>query len=358
VNEGTKIHLSERNSNLIVLDYLCGMSVAVVILNFNGRKFLAEFLPIVLSTPPDATIYVADNGSSDDSLALLASDFPNVSVLSWAENLGYAGGYNFALSQINADYFVLMNSDIAPRMNWLEPLVAYFEAHPLIAAAQPFLLDYHKPDYFEYAGAAGGFWDSYGYPFCRGRLFDTLEKNEGQYATSIVNWATGACLMVRAEAFHKVGGLDPYLFAHMEEIDLCWRMQRAGYSIAAVAESEVLHVGGGTLNKENPFKTYLNFRNNLILLYKNLEPSQRFSTIFVRMFLDGIAGIKFLTEGKFSSFMAILKAHYGFYVYLFAVKGKHNLPHELQKLWPKSYDGRILKDYFLKGKKKFLQIKF
>ena len=358
MNEGTKIHLSERNSNLIVLDYLCGMSVAVVILNFNGRKFLADFLPIVLENTPDATIYVADNGSSDDSLALLASDFPAVSVLSWPENLGYAGGYNFALGQINADYFVLMNSDIAPRKNWLQPLVAYFEAHPLVAAAQPFLLDYHKPDYFEYAGAAGGFWDSYGYPFCRGRLFDTLEKNEGQYATSIVNWATGACLMVRAEAFRKVGGLDPYLFAHMEEIDLCWRMQRAGYTIAAVAESEVMHVGGGTLNKENPFKTYLNFRNNLILLYKNLEPSQRFSNILVRMILDGIAGIKFLTEGKFSSFMAILKAHYGFYVYLFAVKEKHNLPHELQKLWPKSYNGSILKDYFLKGKKKFNQIKF
>jgi hypothetical protein len=334
------------------------MSVAVVILNYNGRKFLAEFLPIVLSTTPDATIYVADNGSSDDSLALLTSDFPNISVLSWAENLGYAGGYNFALGQIDADYFVLMNSDIAPRKNWLQPLVDYFEAHPHVAAAQPFLLDYHKPDYFEYAGAAGGFWDSYGYPFCRGRLFDTLEKNEGQFATSIVNWATGACLMVRAETFRKVGGLDPYLFAHMEEIDLCWRMQRAGYSVAAVAESEVLHVGGGTLNKENPFKTYLNFRNNLILLYKNLEPSQRFFTLFLRMILDGIAGIKFLTEGKFSSFVAILKAHYGFYVYLFSEKEKHNLPVELQKMRPQSYQGSILKAYFLEGKKKFNQLKF
>lgn len=358
MNEGTKIHLSERNSNLIVLDYLCGMSVAVVILNFNGRKFLAEFLPIVLSTTPDATIYVADNGSSDDSLALLASDFPTVSVLSWAENLGYAGGYNFALGQIKADYFVLMNSDIAPRKNWLQPLVAYFAAHPMVAAAQPFLLDYHKPDYFEYAGAAGGFWDSYGYPFCRGRLFDTLEKNEGQYTTSIVNWATGACLMVRAEAFYKVGGLDPYLFAHMEEIDLCWRMQRAGYTIAAVAESEVLHVGGGTLNKENPFKTYLNFRNNLIVLYKNLVPSQRFSTLFIRMILDGIAGIKFLSEGKLGSFIAIFKAHFAFYSYLFFVKDKQNLPQELQKLRPQSYNGSILNDYFLKGKKKFNQIKF
>jgi GT2 family glycosyltransferase len=334
------------------------MSVAVVILNYNGQKFLAEFLPIVLENTSDATIYVADNGSSDDSLAFLATNFPSVSVLSWAENLGYAGGYNFALGKINADYFVLMNSDIAPRKNWLQPLVAYFEAHPLVAAAQPFLLDYHKPDYFEYAGAAGGFWDSFGYPFCKGRLFDTLEKNEGQYTTSIVNWATGACLMVRAEAFRKVGGLDTYLFAHMEEIDLCWRMQRAGYTIAAVSESEVLHVGGGTLNKENPFKTYLNFRNNLILLYKNVEPSKRFFTLFVRMILDGIAGIKFLTEGKFSSFTAILKAHYGFYVYLFAVKEKHNLPADLQKLWPKSYDGSLLKDYFLKGNKKFNQIKF
>ena len=358
VNEETKIHLSERNSNLIDFDYLCGMSVAVVILNYNGRKFLADFLPIVLENTQDATIYVADNGSSDDSLALLAADFPSVSVLFWAENLGYAGGYNFALGQIKADYFVLMNSDIAPRKNWLPPLVAYFEANNSVAAAQPFLLDYHKPDYFEYAGAAGGFWDSSGYPFCRGRLFDTLEKNEGQYATSVVNWATGACLMVRAEAFHKVGGLDPYLFAHMEEIDLCWRMQRAGYSIAAVAESEVLHVGGGTLNKENPFKTYLNFRNNLILLYKNLEPSQRFSTIFVRMLLDGIAGLKFLTEGKLGSFIAILKAHFGFYHYLFFVKEKQNLSPSLQKSWVKSFEGSILKAYFLQGKKKFNQIKF
>ena len=334
------------------------MSVAVVILNYNGRKFLADFLPIVLENTQDATIYVADNGSTDDSLALLASDFPNISVLSWAENLGYAGGYNFALSQIKADYFVLMNSDIAPRKGWLAPLVSYFEANPHTAAAQPYLVDYNQPDYFEYAGAAGGFWDKYGYPFCRGRIFDTLEKNEGQFATSLVNWATGACLMVRSDVFQKVGGLDDYLFAHMEEIDLCWRMQRAGYNIAAVAESEVLHVGGGTLNKENPFKTYLNFRNNLILLYKNVDPSQRFKTIFIRMILDGIAGIKFLVEGKFSSFTAILKAHFGYYHYVFFKKDKQNLPAELQKSWPTSYSGSILKAYFLEGKKQFDKIKF
>jgi GT2 family glycosyltransferase len=334
------------------------MSVAIVILNYNGQKFLSEFLPVVLENTPDALIYVADNGSTDDSLNILAKDFPQVSVLSWAENLGYAGGYNYALGQIKADYFVLMNSDIAPRKNWLPPLVTYFEAHPLVAAAQPFILDYAKPDYFEYAGAAGGFWDSYGYPFCRGRLFDNLEKNIGQYQTSTVNWATGACLMVRANVFQKVGGLDAYLFAHMEEIDLCWRMQRAGYTIAAIAESEVLHVGGGTLNKENPFKTYLNFRNNLILLYKNLEPSKRFFTILTRMILDGIAGIKFLTEGKVSSFIAILKAHFSFYSYLFFVKDKQNLPEDLQKFWPKSYKGSILKDYFIEGKKQFNQIKF
>lgn len=334
------------------------MSVAVVILNYNGRKFLADFLPIVLENTQDATIYVADNGSTDDSLALLASNFPSVSVLSWAENLGYAGGYNFALGQIKADYFVLMNSDIAPRKGWLVPLLNYFEANPLVAAAQPFLLDFNKPDYFEYAGAAGGFWDKYGYPFCRGRIFDTLEKNEGQYATSLVNWATGACLMVRSDVFQKIGGLDNYFFAHMEEIDLCWRMQRAGYSIAAVAESEVLHVGGGTLNKENPFKTYLNFRNNLILLYKNLEPSQRFKIIFIRMILDGITGIKFLVEGKFSSFTAILKAHFGYYRYVFFVKEKQNLPTELQKSWPASYSGSILMAYFFEGKKQFDKIRF
>ena len=334
------------------------MSVAVVILNYNGRKFLADFLPIVLENTQDATIYVADNGSTDDSLALLDSNFPNVSVLSWAENLGYAGGYNFALSQIKADYFVLMNSDIAPRKGWLAPLVNYFKANPLVAAAQPFLLDYNKPDYFEYAGAGGGFWDKYGYPFCRGRIFDTLEKNEGQFATTLVNWATGACLMVRSDIFKKVGGLDDYLFAHMEEIDLCWRMQRAGYNIAAVAESEVLHVGGGTLNKENPFKTYLNFRNNLILLYKNVDPSQRFKTIFIRMILDGIAGIKFLVEGKFSSFTAILKAHFGYYRYVFFVKEKQNLPEELQKSWPTSYSGSILRAYFLEGKKQYDKIEF
>jgi GT2 family glycosyltransferase len=358
VNEATKIHLSERNSNLIDFNYLCGMSVAVVILNYNGRKFLADFLPLVLENTQNATIYVADNGSSDDSLALLASNFPSVSVLSWTENLGYAGGYNFALGKIKADYFVLMNSDIAPQKGWLAPLLNYFEANPLVAAAQPLLLDYNKPDYFEYAGAAGGFWDKYGYPFCRGRIFNSLEKNEGQYATSLVNWATGACLMVRSDVFQKVGRLDNYLFAHMEEIDLCWRMQRAGYSIAAVAESEVLHVGGGTLNKENPFKTYLNFRNNLILLYKNVEPSQRFKIIFIRMILDGIAGIKFLVEGKFSSFTAILKAHFGFYRYVFFVKEKQNLPTELQKSWPASYSGSILKAYFLEGKKQFDKIRF
>jgi GT2 family glycosyltransferase len=358
LNEATKIHLSERNSNLIDFNYLCGMSVAVVILNYNGRKFLADFLPIVLENTQNATIYVADNGSSDDSLALLASDFPNVSVLSWAENLGYAGGYNFALGQIKAHYFVLMNSDIAPQKGWLAPLVSYFEANPLVAAAQPFLLDNNKPDYFEYAGAAGGFWDKYGYPFCRGRIFESIEKNEGQYATSLVNWATGACLMVRSDVFQKVGGLDDYLFAHMEEIDLCWRMQRAGYKIAAVAESEVMHVGGGTLNKENPFKTYLNFRNNLILLYKNVEPSQRFKIIFIRMILDGIAGIKFLVEGKFSSFTAILKAHFGYYRYVFFVKEKQNLPTELQKYWPASYSGSILMAYFLEGKKQFDKIRF
>ena len=202
------------------------MSVAIVILNYNGKAFLEKFLPKVIATSPEGEIYVADNGSTDNSLAWLKTNYPSIKRIESPNNLGYAGGYNFALKQINADFFVLLNSDIEPKANWLEGLMSYMQHNPSVAAAQPYILAYDNPSNFEYAGAAGGFWDSYGYPFCRGRLFDTIEKNEGQYATSMVNWATGACLMVRAEVFHLVGGLDAYLFAHMEEIDLCWRMQR------------------------------------------------------------------------------------------------------------------------------------
>ena len=334
------------------------MSVAIVILNFNGKDFLAKFLPKVIETSPEGKIYVADNGSSDDSVSFLQTHFPHITCLHWSENLGYAGGYNHALQQIDADYYVLMNSDIEPKKHWLNALNAYFDQHPEVAAAQPFLLDYQKPDYFEYAGAAGGYWDIHGYPFCRGRIFDQVEKNEGQYPTSKVNWATGACLMVRSKAYWEVGGLDADFFAHMEEIDLCWRLQRAGHHIAAIAESEVFHVGGGTLAQGNPFKTYLNFRNNLILLYKNLAPGNTLSILFTRMVLDGVAGLKFLAGGEISQFLSVLKAHRDFYRYVLFHTKKQNLSAELQKKYIKSYPNSILLDYFLKKKKGFRDLKF
>jgi hypothetical protein len=354
----TKIHLSSRNSNYVDLSYLCIMSVAIVILNFNGEGFLQKFLPDVILNSPEGKIYVADNGSTDNSVQLVKEHFQEVTLIQWPNNLGYAGGYNFALKQIEADYFVLMNSDIKPEKNWLSPLLSFFELHPSCAAAQPYLLDYQQPEYFEYAGAAGGYWDQLGYPFSRGRIFNHLEKNENQYPTSFVNWATGACLIVKSELYWKVGGLDDYFFAHMEEIDLCWRLQRAGYQIAAVAESKVLHVGGGTLAQGNPFKTYLNFRNNLILLYKNTDPTKKFNTLFLRMVLDGIAGVRFLIQGEIKQFIAVLRAHTHFYKYVLFFKNKQNLPEKLQKKYVTSYQRSIVMDHFFRKIKKFSDLKF
>lgn len=354
----TKIHLSSRNSNYVDLSYLCIMSVAIVILNFNGRGFLEKFLPDVILNTPEGKIYVADNGSTDDSVKLVEEKFPAVTIIQWANNLGYAGGYNIALKQIEAEYFVLMNSDIKPQKDWLKPLLSFFELHPTCAAVQPYILDFKQPEYFEYAGAAGGYWDQLGYPFSRGRIFDHLEKNENQYPTSFVHWASGACLMVKSELFWKVGGLDDYFFAHMEEIDLCWRLQRAGYQIAAVAESQVLHVGGGTLAQGTPFKTYLNFRNNLILLYKNVDPAHKFNTIFKRMLLDGIAGLRFLLDLQWMQFLAVVHAHFYFYKYVIFHKNKQNLPESLQKNYIESYPGNIVADYFFRKIKKFSDLKF
>ena len=330
------------------------MSVAIVILNFNGKKYLEKFLPKVIETSPDANIYVADNSSTDDSITFLEKNYPDIRRIESDQNRGYAGGYNYALQQIKADYFVLMNSDIEPKANWLSPLVTYFKENPKTAALQPFILKYDQPDYFEYAGAAGGMIDSLGYPFCRGRIFDTLEKNERQYATSKVHWATGACLMVDAKKYWEVGGLDDYFFAHQEEIDLCWRLRRAGYECAAIAESEVLHVGGGTLNKESPFKTFLNFRNNLILLHKNLPKKTKFNTIAFRLLLDGIAGIKFAVGFQWKHTFAIIKAHFGFYYYLFFYSNKQQLKgkeHPVQ-LYPKW----MIIEYFIKGKKTYKEL--
>ncbi|MHA8054087.1 glycosyltransferase family 2 protein [Aquirufa sp. OSTEICH-129A] len=335
------------------------MSVAIVILNFNGKHFLEKFLPSVISTCPSGSIYVADNGSTDDSLDYLKKQFPEIHRIEGKGNLGYAGGYNRALKSIQAEFYVLMNSDIEPSEIWLNPLLDYMSKNTQVAAVQPYILNYQNQNSFEYAGAAGGFWDNLGFPFCRGRIFESIENNHGQYPTGLVQWATGACLLVRSEIYWKVGGLDDYFFAHMEEIDLCWRIQRAGYHVAAVAESSVKHVGGGTLAQGNPFKTYLNFRNNLILLYKNLPQNKKIITILFRMLADGLAGIKYLLSGDFALIGAILKAHFAFYSYVLFEKNKQNLAPELiKKEHIASYPKSIIWAYFAQKRKKFSDLKF
>lgn len=328
------------------------MKVAIVILNYNGRKFLEKFLPIVVANSPEGNIIVADNASTDSSIEFLQLHFPQIQTIQLATNLGYAGGYNAALKQIEADWYVLMNSDIAPKAQWLGNLIQYLEANPNIKAAQPFILKENNPTEFEYAGAAGGYLDYLGYPFCRGRIFDTTEPNLNQYkSTSDLHWATGACLMVESKTYWEVGGLDEYLFAHQEEIDLCCRIKRAGYQIAAVADSLVLHVGGGTLQAENPQKTFLNFRNNLILLYKNFD--SKLPLLFFRLILDGIAGIKYASEGKFAHVWAIIKAHFGFYYYLLFVNKQVIFPLR-EKI--RTYPHAIIWQYFIKKRKRFSEL--
>lgn len=289
--------------------------VAVIILNWNGEKLLREFLPSVVEfTPrPLARIIVADNGSSDGSLQLLAADFPEVEVMAFPENYGFARGYNEALSRIDEPYTVLLNSDVAVKSDWLTPLYDYMQTHPDTGACQPKIRAYRNPELFEYAGAAGGFIDRNGYPYCRGRIFSDIETDEGQYDTPIdVFWATGAALMVRTPLYNRLGGLDPLFFAHMEEIDLCWRMQLAGYKIAAVPTGEVYHLGGGSLDASNPKKTYLNFRNNLLMLHKNLPDSTRRATLFKRRLLDTVAWLKFIATADFANARVILRAHADF----------------------------------------------
>ena len=291
--------------------------VAVVILNWNGKSFLENFLPSVIKFSSGAQIIVADNNSTDDSVEFLKVHFPQVKTIINHANEGFAKGYNTALRQVDAHYYVLLNSDVEVTENWIDPIVALLDSTKDIAACQPKILDYYHKNKFEYAGASGGFIDTYGYPFCRGRIFNILEEDQGQYNNAIeVFWASGACLFLRAEAFWKVGGFDDDYFAHMEEIDLCWRMKNSGYKIYVEPQSIVYHVGGGTLNKISPRKTFLNFRNNLITLTKNASSQFLFFKIIYRMILDGVAAIKFLCEGKGSHFIAIIKAHFSFYAFL------------------------------------------
>ena len=291
------------------------MKVAVVILNWNGEQMLRNFLPSVVehSVLPkamgEAVVYVADNGSTDASLALLAEEFPAVRTIVFDENYGFADGYNKAFEQIDAEYAVLLNSDVEVTPGWLLPLVEYMDAHPQVAACQPKLMAYHKKDEFEYAGAMGGYLDRYGYPYCRGRIFDTIEKDHHQYDADVpLLWATGACLLVRLPIYKEVGGLDGRFFAHMEEIDLCWRLRCRGYEVRSVASSIVYHVGGATLNAGHPRKTFLNFRNNLLMLYKNLPESELTGVLFIRALLDYVAAAMFLLKGEWGSTKAVFRA--------------------------------------------------
>ena len=291
------------------------MKTAVVILNWNGKHWLEKFLPNVIFNSSDVTVIVADNNSTDNSVSFLQEKFPEIQIIQNEGNYGYAKGYNLALKQIDAEYFVLLNSDIEVTKDWISPIVSLMDSDKTISACQPKIRDYNNKSKFEYAGASGGYIDKFGYPFCRGRIFDELEEDKGQYNDAIeVFWATGACLFVRSSQFLEIGGLDEDFFAHQEEIDLCWRLKNKGYKIMVEPKSEVYHVGGGTLNVGSPFKTHLNFRNNLYMLFKNLPLFSLFTIIPVRLVLDGIAAITLLNKEKgISHVFAVMKAHFSFY---------------------------------------------
>ncbi len=330
-------------------------TVAIVILNWNGKKFLADFLPSVAKNSGEADIIVADNASTDDSLAFLRKNYPSIRIIQNKQNLGFAGGYNEALAQVESDYFVLLNSDIEVTPGWIEPVISLMDEDEKIAACQPKIRSYYQRDQFEYAGAAGGYIDQFGYPFCRGRLFQTLETDEGQYDDQKeIFWATGACMFVRSSAFREVGGLDPMFFAHMEEIDFCWRAKIRGYRIMYCPDSLVYHVGGGTLPKRSWRKTYLNMRNNNIMMYKNLPPDRLIPVFTRRLILDGVASVKFLFDGGIMDFYAVLKAHWNFFSKIPMLRRQR----KLQTITDVScvYTGNLVNEYFLKGKKTFREL--
>ncbi len=301
------------------------MRVAVVILNWNGKKFLEQFLPKVIGTCTGiADVVIADNASTDDSVTFISSSFPTVRTIIFDRNWGFAEGYNKALQQLTTyEYYVLLNSDIEVTSNWIQPVIEFMDKNADYAACQPKLLSYYERDKFEYAGAAGGFIDHLGYPFCRGRIFQNIETDNGQYNDyAEIFWATGACMFVRANAFWEVGGLDGDFFAHMEEIDLCWRLKNNNYKIGYCPDSTVYHIGGGTLPKSSSRKTYLNMRNNIIMLYKNLPDGKVTTVLCTRWFLDFVASIKFLVDGGFSDLWAVIRGHLYFIRHLRSLKAK------------------------------------
>ncbi|GET21058.1 glycosyltransferase family 2 protein [Prolixibacter denitrificans] len=337
------------------------MKVSVVILNWNGQDFLRQYLPplVKYSNLPEVEVVVADNGSTDSSREVVEKEFPSVRYLQLHENYGFAEGYNQALKQIEAEYYLLLNSDVEVTENWLEPLVEMMDADPSIGACQPKILQTEKPEYFEYAGAAGGFIDRFGYPFCRGRLLDVVEKDEGQYNESTeIFWGTGACLMVRSSVWKELEGLDAHFWAHMEEIDLCWRMKNRGYKIYYNHQSTVHHVGGGSLSYGNPRKIYLNFRNNLFLLYKNLPSVLLFPVLFSRMMLDGVAALQFLVTGQVAAFRKVFMAHVAFYRHLSHLRKqrKQLLSQVTTEKHLQIYRGSLVWNYYARGKRKFSEL--
>lgn len=333
--------------------------IAVVILNWNGSKMLRRFLPTVIACSRETDIVVADNHSSDDSLKLLREEFPQVRVLEFNRNLGFAQGYQDALAQVEAEFYVLLNNDVEVTPGWLEPLCCYMDSHPQVAACQPKLRCLWDRPRFEYAGACGGYVDAWGYPYCRGRIMAAVETDRGQYdVVAPVLWATGAALFIRSQVYWEVGGLDGRFFAHQEEIDLCWRIRSRGYGIVCVPQSVVFHLGGGTLPKDSPRKTYLNFRNNLLLLYKNL-PEERLSRVMrVRWLLDALASLQFLAKGNVASFVAVWRARRDFYF----LKGKfhtdrtENLRKAVVSPVPEQTGISILWQYYVRWRKTYQQL--
>ena len=334
-------------------------SVAIVILNWNGIQYLQQFLPSVFSsTYSNYKVVVADNASSDDSVQFLSQHYPQITIISFTENHGFARGYNDALKQVDADIFVLLNSDVEVMAGWLEPMVSLFLSDVKIAAIQPKMLAYKQKHQFEYSGAAGGWLDLYGYPFARGRVFDVCEEDNGQYDKAAeIFWASGAALVIRKSVYEEVGGFDDFFFAHQEEIDLCWRIHLAGYKVYSCPQSVVYHVGGGTLPKGNSLKTFLNFRNNLVMLTKNLCFSEKWWKIPYRIALDQVSALKGLLSGEAGYFIAIIKAHLAYLDWLcFIRKPKRLFQRKKINTLKGVYNGNVVWLYFVKKKRKFSDI--
>ena len=333
-------------------------AVAVVILNWNGQKLLEQYLPSVTEHSGAAEIIVADNASTDQSIAFLKEKYPSLKVIQNKQNFGFAGGYNEALKSVESKYFILLNSDVEVTENWIDPLISVMESDASIGAVQPKILSWQEKEKFEYAGAAGGFIDRWGYPFCRGRIFNELENDNHQYdETTEVFWATGACMVIRSDVFNKVNGFDEDFFAHMEEIDLCWRIKNAGYKIYCQPASKVYHLGGGTLNKYSPRKTYLNFRNNLMMMIKNLPQKKIKRTLLIRFILDGLAAIKFLfARNGLGHFKSVFDAHMYIYNNFKKLRNKRKNTFKTDSLPTALYNKSIVFDHFISHKNKFSEL--